>query len=116
MQYPEGSTNIFSRLQVAGFDSLCPAEQVFICIDQLEREVNNGGFHQFFWNSAGDNTPETLAALEQIGVACSRKRVQLIWESQGSGGSGTSRCRQRLRAVRPPTLLRSVSGRTTRRH
>ncbi|WP_052737539.1 DMP19 family protein [Grimontia sp. AD028] len=35
-------------------------------IDELEREVNNGGFDQFFFNSAGDFTQETIAALECI--------------------------------------------------
>ncbi len=38
-------------------------------IDALEGEVNNGGFHQFFYNSAGDNTVETIRALETIGAA-----------------------------------------------
>jgi hypothetical protein len=30
------------------------AERVFICIWQLEAEVNNGGFTQYFTNSSGD--------------------------------------------------------------
>ena len=38
-------------------------------IDELEAEVNNGGFHQFFYNSAGDNTAETIEALEAIGAS-----------------------------------------------
>jgi hypothetical protein len=38
-------------------------------IDNLESEVNNGGFDQFFYNSAGDNTAETIHALEEIGAA-----------------------------------------------
>jgi len=32
----------------------------------LEDEVNNGGFHQFFYNSAGDETAEMIQALEAI--------------------------------------------------
>ncbi len=35
---------------------------------QLEDEVNNGGFHQFFNNSSGDSTRETIDALEEIGA------------------------------------------------
>jgi penicillin V acylase-like amidase (Ntn superfamily) len=38
-------------------------------MDALEAEVNNGGFHQFFYNSAGDNTEDTIQALEIIGAA-----------------------------------------------
>jgi hypothetical protein len=37
-------------------------------IDALEGEVNNGGFHQYFNNSAGDKTAETIQALEIIGA------------------------------------------------
>ena len=39
------------------------------CVDALEREVNNGGFHQFFLNSSGDTTAETAGALQAIGAA-----------------------------------------------
>jgi len=36
---------------------------------EFEDEVNNGGFHQFFNNSSGDNTAETVLALEEIGAS-----------------------------------------------
>jgi hypothetical protein len=44
-------------------------EEVAVLVEALEGEVNNGGFHQFFYNSAGDNTMETIQALETIGAA-----------------------------------------------
>ncbi|QSX38194.1 DMP19 family protein [Shewanella sedimentimangrovi] len=37
-------------------------------IDELEAEINNGGFDQFFFNSAGDHTEETIQALLTIGA------------------------------------------------
>ena len=37
-------------------------------IDELEAEINNGGFDQFFFNSAGDYTEETIQALIKIGA------------------------------------------------
>jgi hypothetical protein len=37
-------------------------------IDELEAEVNNGGFEQYLYNSAGDNTAETIEALEAVGA------------------------------------------------
>ncbi len=37
-------------------------------IDDLEAEINNGGFEQFFFNSAGDYTEETIQALVKIGA------------------------------------------------
>jgi len=47
---------------------LSPAECVVVLVDRVEREVNNGGFHQFYFNSAGDCATETPAALRAIGA------------------------------------------------
>ncbi len=47
---------------------LTDPEQVFICIWQLEAEVNNGGFSQYYSNSAGDLALEAPGALEAIGA------------------------------------------------
>jgi hypothetical protein len=44
------------------------AARVYMLVRELEDEVNNGGFHQFFYNSAGDETAETVDALEIIGA------------------------------------------------
>ncbi len=38
-------------------------------IESLEAEVNNGGFDQFFYNSAGDDTADIIRALEMIGAS-----------------------------------------------
>lgn len=43
-------------------------DEVVDLIDALEGEVNNGGFHQYFYNSAGDMTPEAIRALEIVGA------------------------------------------------
>jgi hypothetical protein len=48
------------------FSNLTEPEKVFIYVDILERQVNNGGFDQFFNNSSGDYTHEILAAYEKI--------------------------------------------------
>ena len=37
-------------------------------IDELESEINNGGFDQFFFNSAGDKVADTISALSSIGA------------------------------------------------
>lgn len=37
-------------------------------IDDLEAAVNNGGFHQYFFNSAGSRAEQALLALEAIGA------------------------------------------------
>ena len=48
------------------FTNLTEPEKVFIYVDMLEGQVNNGGFDQFFINSSGDYTHEILAAYEII--------------------------------------------------
>jgi hypothetical protein len=43
-------------------------QDIAALIQALEDEVNNGGFHQFSYNSAGDNTRETIQAIEAVGA------------------------------------------------
>jgi hypothetical protein len=43
-------------------------QKVFFLNQQLEREVNNGGFNQYFFNSSGDYANETINSLNQIGA------------------------------------------------
>ena len=40
--------------------------EVVEVIEELEDEVNNGGFHQYFNNSSGDNAAAAVNALETI--------------------------------------------------
>lgn len=51
-----------------GFAKLSHAEQVFYAVSVLEMEVNNGGFDQFFFNSAGDYAHEAYDGLNEIGA------------------------------------------------
>jgi hypothetical protein len=44
------------------------AEEVRRLVDALEGEVNNGGFDQLFFNSAGDEVAAMIEALEMIGA------------------------------------------------
>ena len=43
-------------------------QKTLIWVENLEREVNNGGFDQFYRNSSGDYAIETVGALERIGA------------------------------------------------
>jgi hypothetical protein len=62
------SDHVYGREGPAGPSGLTEAEQSVYCIAGLEREVNNGGFAQFFINSTGDHARETVAALRRIGA------------------------------------------------
>jgi hypothetical protein len=57
-----------ARFSQVDFDNLTPAEQVFICVWDLEAQVNNGGFSQYFFNSSGDNIHAVVPALQAIGA------------------------------------------------
>jgi len=46
---------------------LSEEEKTIVYIEALEREINNGGFSQFFFNSSGDDTEETVRALRNVG-------------------------------------------------
>ena len=48
-------------------EELSEEEKTIVYIEELEREVNNGGFSQFFYNSSGDFSEKTILALRNIG-------------------------------------------------
>ena len=66
--YPESFDFISKKESLIGFDSLSEKDQIIYSVWWLEAEVNNGGFSQYFWNSAGDHANETLSALEKVGA------------------------------------------------
>lgn len=59
---------VFDRYAKLGYDKLSRPEKVFVCIWGLEGEVNNGGFDQYYFNSAGDHALDTVESLEAIGA------------------------------------------------
>lgn len=82
------SSHVYGR-PGEGFESLTQAEQTVFCIDGLEREVNNGGFSQWFFNSAGDQARETIDALQRVGA---NHTAELVRRSlQPFGAEGPSR-------------------------
>jgi hypothetical protein len=62
------SDRVFDRYRKLGYEKLNDPEKVFHCIWQLEAEVNNGGFDQFYFNSEGDEVLDTVKSLEAIGA------------------------------------------------
>ena len=50
------------------FDELKPAEQALLAIWELEQEVYNGGFPQYFQNSSGDRVPVISDILRTVGA------------------------------------------------
>lgn len=58
-------------------DKLTGQQKNFHYIQELEREVNNGGFFQYFFNSSGDFTHETISALKAIKAGKTVKILQM---------------------------------------
>ena len=52
----------------AGPHGLTRLEAAGVGVWMLEAEVNNGGFDQYYFNSAGDMAVQTVEALEAIGA------------------------------------------------
>jgi hypothetical protein len=69
----ENSTSRFWRLD---YKDLSIPERVFLVIWELESEVNNGGFHQYFYNSSGALAPHAVSALKAIGAQGTADIVQ----------------------------------------
>jgi hypothetical protein len=59
-------------------ERLTPGQRSFYLNQSLEREVNNGGFDQFFFNSSGNFAHETVDSLEAIGA---KKTADLLREA-----------------------------------
>ena len=63
------SQYVFDKYYKKGFDNLTKPEQIFFMIDQFEMEINNGGFEQYYGNSASDYAQDVPFALESIGAS-----------------------------------------------
>jgi hypothetical protein len=59
--------NLLSPIFYSKPEMLSEEEKIIVFIEELEREMNSGGFNQFFFNSAGDFYSEILSALKQVG-------------------------------------------------
>ena len=58
---------LYQKAARSGIDSLTAEEHVVLAIEALEREVNNGGYSQFFFNSSNEYAPIIVDALQRIG-------------------------------------------------
>ncbi len=57
---------IYDKEAEQGYSALSDAEKTVFCIDGLLREMENGGFSQFFHHDVGALAHDTLESLERI--------------------------------------------------
>ncbi len=74
-----------------GDPPLSASESAILHIYGLEAEVNNGGFDQYFFNSAGDGAARALAGLQLIGAAKAADIVRRAMAVFGSDGPAPDR-------------------------
>ncbi|MBI4830104.1 MAG: DUF4375 domain-containing protein [Candidatus Lindowbacteria bacterium] len=72
-----------------GQDRLTSEEKVVLEIEAFEREVNNGGYGQFFINSSKEYTPIVVDALNRIGCADVALLTQQAIDAVGIEGQVT---------------------------
>lgn len=58
--------SVSRRITEVGFDQLNEFEKAYYAVSWLCFEVDNGGFHQFFFNSSGGYIPEVQEGLRQM--------------------------------------------------
>lgn len=77
------SNLVFEAAERRGVENLTEAEFTAFVVDGVEREVANGGFSQFYFNSAGDQARETVEALHRIGA---HKMAELVEKANAAFG------------------------------
>lgn len=60
--------NVYDVIQSEGWVALTDVERRVMSVEELDGEVNNGGFAQYFFNSGGNNWQDALAGLEAMGA------------------------------------------------
>lgn len=71
--FEEGLQRKVSR---TGERALSIEERTVLAVRALDREVNNGGYHQFFFNSSKRFAPEIVQSLSRIGCRRTTKITQ----------------------------------------
>lgn len=65
--------------------NLTEPQKTLLFVENVEREVNNGGFNQFYWNSSGDFAHETqnaLMTIEANQMADIVNKANSVWPDQ----------------------------------
>ena len=90
-EYPDSYDPVSEKYNLIGFDALNEKEKAIYTIWWLEAEVNNGGFHQYFWNSAGDHADTAIRSLKSIGASKTASLLEKAIEIAFGGKLPTSR-------------------------
>ncbi len=73
---------------------LCDEERIVFAVEALEREVNNGGYCQFFGNSSREFAPSIADALLRIGCPGTARITRKAIEAVGVSGLARTRSKR----------------------
>lgn len=79
------------HLENPGYNQSPPPIKHLWAVQVLGMELQNGGIHQYFFNSSGDLWPDALKGLEEIGYRKSATAFQKAMEVFGSNLPSTNR-------------------------
>jgi hypothetical protein len=91
---PDPAAFVARRLEKVSFAKLTEPQQFVFSIGLLEQAVHEGGFDEYFFNSAGDLAAEAVEGLEAIGASRAAKIVSKACEAFGDEGPSED-CRTR---------------------
>src|SRR5215472_4022596 len=92
---------VYQRLTAKDQGRLTPAERRLLALGGLRAEVNNGGFHQYFFNSAGDLVTDALDAAQVADaddlISLIRRALSMLNVPDPERSASTSRCSEQSR-------------------
>ena len=94
----EPANVVYGREGEVGFENLTEPQKHVYCVNALKAEVDNGGFAQYFFNSAGDHTYLALEALKAIDAPDTAGLLQRANDLFGEKGPSRDRG-QRVRQL-----------------
>lgn len=96
----------FRRYRRKGVVGLSEPQLYFLTLTWLDDEVRNGGFSQYFFNSAGELAGYAVAAAEAVGAPKLARIIEKAVSLFGSDGPATDRDERmdQLSALRLPAL------------
>lgn len=92
-----------------GAGNLTEEERIVLAVEALEREVNNGGFSQFFVNSSKEYADVIAAALRRIGKSKAAALCEDAIRTLGIDGPLTVEAIDRVMAAEDDSRVRALA-------
>lgn len=99
-----------------GWDALAGEERLALCLGEMEAEVNNGGWEQYFLNSAGDHAHDALRALDAIGATTAAGILREAMKVFGKDGPPADRAARELHLLALTARQRATLDRLSTRY